>query len=143
MWDNSQYCEKIKIFRQRRVKHMSEILEIELMGLPPTVNHMYRTGFHSRYKTLAVREYQQYATAKLRERWTGRKAMTGRLEMNLVLQTNDKRRWDIDNRVKALQDCLSVAGVIQDDSQLDILRIERLYGKEKSTKLTLREITSK
>ena len=120
---------------------MSEELEIEFLGLPPTVNHMYRTGTRSRYKTLEVREYQLYAVNKLREAWAGRKTLTGRIEMRLTFTTDTRHRWDIDNRVKALQDCLSVAGVIRDDSQLDALHVERVYGKEKSTKMIVTERT--
>ena len=122
---------------------MSEELDVEFIGLPPSVNHMYRTGSGSRYKTLEVREYQQYVVNKLREAWKGRKTLTGRIEMKLLFQTNNRRRWDIDNRVKALQDCLSIAGVIRDDSQLDMLQVERVYGKEQSTKMTLNEMTMK
>ena len=118
---------------------MSEKLELELLGLPPTVNHMYRTGNRSRYKTLEVREYQQYAVNKLREIWQGRKALNGRIEMHITFTTDNKRRWDIDNRVKALQDCLSMAGVIRDDSQVDTLHVERQYGNEKITYMTVRE----
>ena len=122
---------------------MSEELNVELIGLPPSVNHMYRTGSRSRYKTFEVREYQQYVVNKLREAWKGRKTLTGRIEMRLVFQTNNRRRWDIDNRVKALQDCLSIAGVIRDDSQLDELHVERVYGNEKSTRMIVNERTSK
>ena len=118
---------------------MSEELDIELIGLPPSVNHMYRTGSRSRYKTLEVREYQQYAVHKLREAWSGRKTLTGRIEMRLVFQTNNRRRWDIDNRVKALQDCLSIAGVIRDDTQIDRLYVERKYGSKTGTKVVLEE----
>lgn len=120
---------------------MANKLEIELLGLPPTVNHMYRTGYRSRFKTLEVREYQQYAVNCLREAWAGRKTLNGRIEMRLIFTTDDKRRWDIDNRVKAIQDCLSVAGVIRDDSQLDALHIERRYGNKKSTKMIVSELT--
>ena len=121
---------------------MSEILDMELIGLPPTVNHMYRTGNRNRYKTLEVREYQQYAVNKLREAWQGRKAMDGRIEMHIRFTTDNKRRWDIDNRVKALQDCLSMAGVIRDDSQVDTLHVERCYGNEKATHMTVLEMAS-
>ncbi|MBR1437887.1 MAG: RusA family crossover junction endodeoxyribonuclease [Synergistaceae bacterium] len=43
--------------------------------------------------------------------------------------------------MKALQDCLSMAGVIQDDSQLDKLHIERNYGKGKGTRIIVQEQT--
>ena len=121
---------------------MSKELKIELLGLPPTVNHMYRTGARSRYKTLEVREYQQYVVSKLREEWSGQQTMRGRIELYLTFQTNNRRRWDIDNRVKALQDCLSIAGVIRDDSQVDALHVERSYGKEQRTQMTVIEVKS-
>lgn len=66
----------------------------------------------------------------------------GRIEMHLVFQTNNRRCWDIDNRVKALQDCLSIAGVIRDDSQLDALHVERKYGNEQCTKMTVTEMVA-
>ena len=122
---------------------MGEKLNVELLGLPPTVNHMYLTGYRSRYKTFEVREYQQYAVNRLREEWAGRAALMGRLELEIIFTTNDRRRWDIDNRVKALQDCLSMAGVIQDDSQLDALHVERCYGNGKSTRVIVKEQTCK
>ena len=118
---------------------MSAILDMELLELPPTVNHMYRTGYRSRYKTLEVREYQTYAVNRLREAWGSREPLSGCVELRIVFTTNDKRKWDIDNRVKALQDCLSLAGVIKDDSQLDALHVKRVYGKEKGTRITLTE----
>ena len=118
---------------------MSAILDMELLELPPTVNHMYRTGYRSRYKTLEVREYQTYAVNRLREAWGSREPLSGCVELRIVFTTNDKRKWDIDNRVKALQDCLSLAGVIKDDSQLDALHVKRVYGKEKGKRITLTE----
>ena len=121
---------------------MSEKLDMELLGLPPTVNHMYRTGNRSLYKTLEVREYQQYVVNRLRDEWKGRETMDGRIEIYITFTTDNKRRWDIDNRVKALQDCLSMAGVIRDDSQVDSLHVERCYGNEKGTRMTVQEITA-
>ncbi len=115
------------------------LLDLELLGLPPTVNHMYRTGKRSRYKVREVREYQRYAVGKLRESWEGKEAYIGRVELWLLLKTDNHRRWDIDNRVKALQDCLSMAGVIKDDSQLEVLYVERVYGNEKGTRIILKE----
>ena len=48
-----------------------------------------------------------------------------RLEMKVVLYPRDKRKQDIDNRIKALWDALGDAGVFDDDEQIDILLIER------------------
>jgi crossover junction endodeoxyribonuclease RusA len=50
---------------------------------------------------------------------------SARLEMQVILYPRDKRKQDIDNRIKALWDALGDAGVFDDDSQIDILFIER------------------
>ena len=48
-----------------------------------------------------------------------------RLEMKVVLYPRDKRKQDIDNRIKALWDALGDAGVFDDDSQIDVLFLQR------------------
>ena len=48
-----------------------------------------------------------------------------RLEMKIVLHPNDRRKQDIDNRIKALWDALADAGVFDNDEQIDILLVER------------------
>jgi crossover junction endodeoxyribonuclease RusA len=48
-----------------------------------------------------------------------------RLEMKVVLYPRDKRKQDIDNRIKALWDALADAGVFDNDEQIDILLVER------------------
>jgi crossover junction endodeoxyribonuclease RusA len=48
-----------------------------------------------------------------------------RLEMKVTLYPRDRRKQDIDNRIKALWDALCDAGVFNDDSQIDVLFIQR------------------
>ena len=47
------------------------------------------------------------------------------VKLYIIFQTNDKRHWDIDNRVKVIQDCLQLAEIIKDDTQVDFLCVER------------------
>ena len=112
---------------------------MELEGLPPTVNHMYRTSGKYRYKTSEAKLYQEYASAKFREVWQGKKSFTEPVSLSITFHTDNHKRWDIDNRVKALQDCLSIAGVIRDDTQIDRLYVERKYGSKTGTKVVLEE----
>ena len=103
------------------------LITLEIDGLPPTVNMMYR-GLHGhRFKTQDTLAYQNYVTDKLRKLWHSRPPYDGRAEFAITYHTHSRRRWDIDNRVKALQDCLSLAGVIKDDSQIDKLMVERIF----------------
>jgi crossover junction endodeoxyribonuclease RusA len=48
-----------------------------------------------------------------------------RLQMQVTLYPRDKRKQDIDNRIKALWDALTDAGVFDDDEQIDILIVQR------------------
>lgn len=50
---------------------------------------------------------------------------TARLQMTVILHPRDKRKQDIDNRIKALWDALADAGVFDDDEQIDVLMVQR------------------
>ena len=116
---------------------MQKLLSISFEGLPPTVNMMYR-GLHGhRYKTKATLNFQAGVVLNLRLAWKNRPPYEGRVALFITFTTADHRRWDVDNRVKALQDCFSKAGVIKDDSQIDELHVERLYGDFNSTQVIL------
>ena len=117
---------------------MSVLLSFELEGLPPTVNHLYRNFRHWRYKTASGRKYQEEVANRLREAWSSKPPYEGAVEFRIKFETNSRRKWDIDNRVKALQDCLSLAGVIKDDKQVEILHVERQYGKKRATYIEVR-----
>lgn len=118
------------------------LLHVVLEGLPPTVNHMYRMHGRYKYKTSVAREYQDYATEKIRSEWQNKPVFKGRASLAITFLTNNRKRWDIDNRVKAIQDCLSMAGVIADDTQIDMLLVSRKHVQELDhTSLTLSEVT--
>jgi crossover junction endodeoxyribonuclease RusA len=48
-----------------------------------------------------------------------------RLEMQVTLYPRDRRKQDIDNRIKALWDALADAGVFDNDEQIDVLMVQR------------------
>ena len=51
-----------------------------------------------------------------------------RLCLEVVLWPKDKRKYDIDNRIKALLDSLQDAGVFDDDEQIDQINVYRGTG---------------
>ena len=103
-----------------------KLLEVTLKGLPPTVNQMYRTGRYSRrYKTQATRDYQRYAVKAMKAAHLVSYTFEGRTILNVKFFVADKRKWDMDNRLKALQDCLQMARIIKDDSQIDDIHVQR------------------
>ncbi|MBQ6909095.1 MAG: RusA family crossover junction endodeoxyribonuclease [Synergistaceae bacterium] len=116
---------------------MSELINLEFEGLPPTANLMYRGLKGHRYKPKSVLEYQKYTTALIREQWQGRETFTGLAALYVRFETDNRRRWDIDNRVKALQDCITLAGVLKDDTQIYFLQVKREYGSKTATAIKL------
>jgi crossover junction endodeoxyribonuclease RusA len=57
--------------------------------------------------------------------WKVPKLGTARLEMQVTLYPKDRRKQDIDNRIKALWDALADAGVFDNDEQIDTLIVQR------------------
>ncbi|MBQ3447317.1 MAG: RusA family crossover junction endodeoxyribonuclease [Synergistaceae bacterium] len=121
---------------------MSMIFRLEIEGLPPSVNSMYRTGkFSARYKRPEVAEWQEELTARMRECWNKPLAYMDVVEVHVLFTVKDNRRWDVDNRLKALLDCLSMAGVIHDDSQIWGIVALRVKGEYSRTRIEVREYT--
>ena len=120
---------------------MKEIIKVNLLGLPPTVNHLYRTSRNGiRYKTPQGREWQSTTAAIMAMAKTNHKPYSGDVALEVLFRTADRRRWDMDNRIKALQDCLAMAGVIEDDRQIQRLLVERQTGPKTATVVTVLEL---
>jgi len=66
-----------------------------------------------------------------------------KLRISMVLFPRDKRKIDIDNRIKAVLDALQDAGVFDDDFQVDELSIVRGKAiKGGAIRVIIEEITS-
>ena len=119
---------------------MSILLSLEFEGLPPSVNAMYRTGRGSaRYKKPEVSEWQDEVASIMRQAWNKTRPYTGDVDVHILFTVGNKRRWDVDNRLKALLDCLAHGGVIKDDSQISGILALRKAGEASSTKIEVRE----
>jgi len=94
------------------------------LPLPPSVNHYWGVHGHRRFVSKAGKEFKiavQDYVIENRVPKLGEK----RLQMQVTLYPRDRRKQDIDNRIKALWDALAEAGVFDNDEQIDILIVQR------------------
>ena len=94
---------------------------ILILPLPNSANTHWRHGRGITYLSKQGREFRH----SIKQLITVDNPMTGRLEVKIEIYPRDKRKTDIDNRIKPLLDALQHAGVFEDDSQIDRLVIER------------------
>ena len=94
------------------------------LPLPPSVNHYWGQHGHRRYVSKAGIAFKAQVSDYVIE-YRVPKLGTARLAMTVVLFPKDRRKQDIDNRIKALWDALADAGVFDNDEQIDTLFIER------------------
>jgi crossover junction endodeoxyribonuclease RusA len=94
------------------------------LPLPPSVNS-YRTIFRGRMGiSKAGRQFKQQISDYVVE-YAVPKLGAARLEFQVTLYPRDRRKQDIDNRIKALWDALADAGVFDNDEQIDVLIVHR------------------
>lgn len=96
---------------------------------PPTVNTYWR---HFSGKHLISKEGRQYRKAVQQQIMTdpslkGKKLfpLKGSTGLEITAYPPDRRRRDLDNILKSLLDSMVHAGMIEDDSQFDIITIRR------------------
>ena len=98
-----------------------EALEFDLPW-PPSVNNYYR---HVGPRVLISRAGRKYRTMAV-SRLGGLKKLSGAVSLSLECYPPDRRRRDLDNLLKCLQDSITAAGVLDDDSQIRRLQMEML-----------------
>jgi Holliday junction resolvase RusA-like endonuclease len=96
------------------------------LPLPPSVNHYLKSSGYRRYLSKEAIEFKKQVADYVSE-YKIPKLGNARIEMHITIYFANKRRQDLDNRVKSLWDSLgsSGAGVFNDDSQIDILFLQR------------------
>ena len=96
---------------------------------PPSVNHYWRhVVINGRPRTLLSKEGRAYKLAAadaVRQQRRGPSApLSGRLAIAVTLFPPDRRSYDLDNRLKAVLDSLTTAGVWEDDRYVKIIHLE-------------------
>lgn len=96
---------------------------------PPSTNTYYRhVAINGRPRTLISakgREYRDTVAYACVLQGVNGTQLSGRLAVTMRMQPPDRRRRDLDNTLKGLQDALTHAGVWGDDCQIDRLVVIR------------------
>ena len=91
---------------------------------PPSVNSYYRSVNGRAIMSKRGRAYRDAVMRAVRACGAA-KHLDCRLAVEITLHPRDRRKFDIDNTVKAVFDGMQKAGVFLDDSQVDRLLVTR------------------
>jgi crossover junction endodeoxyribonuclease RusA len=93
------------------------------LPLPPTINHYFARNGNRTYLPAKVKEYRQAVADIVAD--AGHAKLAGRLSVFVAIHPATRAKTDLDNRAKGLQDALTLAGVWDDDEQIDELTLVR------------------
>jgi crossover junction endodeoxyribonuclease RusA len=91
---------------------------------PPSINAYWRANGHRRFISAEGRKFKQDVVQYVIEKNIP-KLGNAALKVTIILQPRDRRKTDIDNRIKAVLDSLQDAGVYDDDCQVEYLSVHR------------------
>jgi len=89
---------------------------------PPSVNNLFFNTGRGRSKTDAYKAWQEAAGYAIVEQ--GRKRIHGLVALSIALVKPDKRKRDLSNVIKAIEDLLVSMSVIDDDSLVQRISIQ-------------------
>lgn len=92
---------------------------------PPSVNTYTACVRNRKIMSKKGREYKGKMALACKLQGLEGLLLNGRLSVHITLHPPDKRRRDISNYVKALEDCFTECDVWEDDSQIDHLTVVR------------------
>ena len=92
---------------------------------PPSVNRMWRNIKGRTLLSKAGREYRTACLADVLMQRVKRDRLKGGLKVEILAFPPDKRRRDLDNMLKGILDALTYCGIIEDDSEIDKIEIQR------------------
>ena len=116
------------------------MITIEIPTLPPSTNHAYYFGGKGKtFMTKAGKEFKELVRLISISKMNNNHMLEGRLRIRFDLYFKNKRKSDVDNRIKICLDSLQKI-VFENDSQIDELTIVRKYGEPEKTIIEVEEI---
>lgn len=102
---------------------MNPSVRLEL-PYPPSVNNYWRANGHRRYISPEGQQFTKEVSLIVKN---SKISTFGdkRVAINIMIHPRSKRKFDLDNTLKAILDALMKAGVYDDDSQIDYIEIAR------------------
>ena len=95
-------------------------LKLELPW-PPSVNSLYRAVVRGRIAVMVKTKKQRQYVESVGNQLIGCGPIDGRLDVTIELHAPTKRKYDLDNHVKAILDSLEAAGLYENDEAIDRL----------------------
>lgn len=111
------------------------LLKCSVASLPQSVNRIWRHGRGRTYKSKQAADWQRIMTCVMANARKRREPYEGKVLLRLGFSRKDKRSFDLDNRIKVVQDCLEGAGVVLNDSQVFMLIAFKCHGLMDSTSI--------
>lgn len=96
-----------------------------MLPYPPSTNMYYRSFRGRVCQHKSVIEYKNEVCRIMKSLNLFDEKLTDRLAVTIDIHAPTKRKYDIDNRIKAVFDSLQFSGFIEDDEQIDDLRVRR------------------
>ena len=95
------------------------------LPFPPSANHYYRRVGPRTLISREGRAYRKNVCALLAGNGPRKPPAGGRIALAMDAFPPDRRRRDLDNLLKSTQDALEHARIYGDDSQIDLLAVQR------------------
>jgi len=114
------------------------------LPMPPSINHYWHLFVAKGKPRIALsdlgRNYRVDCLAAILEQGVSRKDCLPRdvrVSLEIWIYPASNRLFDLDNRIKPLQDALVKCGLIDDDSQIDKLIVHRQKPDKKSPRVVI------
>jgi len=109
------------LMRIDRTERMNKPVTLTLPW-PPSVNSHVRVGRGGAYTS---KKWRAYLQAGIMQAAQCQRLGIARVSVDIDLYPPTRRAFDIDNRIKILLDVIERGGIIDNDNQVDKLRVKR------------------